>query len=55
MSEEASVVIGTPKHALYIKVRDNAELKIKDLEDDLDVNREVLKMANTIIEEEKLK
>ena len=47
------LVVATKREALWMKVRDIRKENIKDKEDTLMVEREVLKLAEKIIEEEK--
>jgi len=49
------IVIATREEAIWIKVKDEAEQLIKNFEDSLIIQREVLELAKKKIEEEQKK
>ena len=51
--QKNNIKIATKREALWIKVKETAEQRIQVLGDDLEVNKEVIKLADKIIEEEK--
>ena len=52
-SKDLGLKVATEREALWIRVRDNAKNKIVLLKDDLEVNEELVKLAERIIKEEK--
>ncbi len=53
--EEASVVVGTKREELFTRVKEVSEKKIKEHEEDLEVQKEILKTAERIIVQERSK
>ena len=51
--KDLGLVVATKKEALWMRVKENAIAKIISLEDDLDVNKEIVILANKIIAKEK--
>lgn len=52
-TNKESIKIATKKEALWTRVKETANQRMQVLEDDLEVNKEVIKLADKIIEEEK--
>lgn len=50
--EKPSMVIATKREALFMRVRDNLIKQIRLLEEDLEVNKEYLKLVKEIIKKE---
>ena len=51
--KDIGLVVATKREAIWIQVRDNGKASIEDLEKRLEVEKEVLKLAEKIIKEEK--
>ena len=53
-TEDLGVKIGTEDEVLWTKVRDETKMTIKQMEDTVKINREILYLAETkILEEQK--
>ncbi len=52
-NNKPGIVIGTKKEALWTQIKENTEKRILETEQDLEVNKEMLKLAEKIIAEEK--
>jgi len=54
MSKESlDLKVATEREALWLEVKEETEKRIKKLEGDKEINKELLKVAERIIEEEK--
>jgi len=53
MKKKIDLKVATIKEALWIRVRDARKVTIQSLEEDLIVNKEVLKLAEKFIKEER--
>ena len=50
--KDIGLKVATKKEALWMKVRDTTKQRISQLEDDIEINKEILKRAEQIISEE---
>ena len=53
--KDLGIKIGTPEEVLWTKVKDESKVLIKQSEDNLIIQREILKLAEAKITEEKEK
>ncbi len=52
-NKDLGLKIATKKEATWIKVRDTAKQRLDQLNEDLEINKEILNLAERIIKEEK--
>jgi len=52
MKKDIGLKVATKREALYIKVRDAAISRIESAEEHIDIDKEILKVAERIIAEE---